>query len=352
VRIAALLEHFGSAHRVLQASPAELMQVPCIGAQVSTTLSASLRSVDAEAEIERAQAAEVRLLAMGQPDYPASLATIPAAPRVLYVKGSILAADERAVALVGTRHPTAYGKKVAKSLGEGLARAGVTVVSGLARGIDGIAHHGALDGGGRTLAILAGGLSSIYPPEHRGLADRVVVKGALVTESAMEQEPVQGLFPARNRIISGLSRVVVIVQAPARSGALITASLAGEQGRTVMAVPGPVDVEASAGCNALIRDGAVLCRSVDDILEELDGVSAVARRHRDAQAKDTLPDGHPAGLDEMQSRIYEALADGARSIDELAQGLGLKVPELAGTLLMLEMRKVVRRLPGSRYERC
>ncbi len=352
VRIAALLEHFGSANRVLRASPGELMQVPGIGTQLSASLASSLRSVDPDAEIARATAAGVHLLAFGQPGYPAYLAAIPAVPRVLYVKGSILPADERAVALVGTRHPTAYGRKVAKALGESLARAGVTVVSGLARGIDGIAHRGALDGGGRTLAVLAGGLSRIYPPEHRGLADEVVAKGALVTESVMEQESVQGLFPARNRIISGLSKVVVIVQAPTKSGALITATLAGEQGRTVMAVPGPVEEERCAGCNALIRDGAVLCRNVNDILEELDGVSAVAMRARTAEAADAPPVGPPPGMDAMQSRVYEALSDGARSIDQLAQGLDLKVAELAGTLLMLEMKKVVRRLPGSRYERC
>jgi DNA processing protein len=351
-RIAALLEHFGSANRVLRASPGELMQVSGIGSQLSATLASSLRSVDPDTEIARATAAGVHLLALGQAGFPAYLAAIPAAPRVVYVKGNILQTDERAVALVGTRHPTAYGRKIAKALGEGLARAGVTVVSGLARGIDGISHRGALDGGGRTLAVLAGGLSRIYPPEHRGLADEVVAKGALVTESAMEQGIVQGLFPARNRIISGLSRVVVIVQAPTKSGALITATLAGEQGRTVMAVPGPVEDERCAGCNALIRDGAVLCRNVDDILEELDGVSAVAMRARTAEAPDAPPIGPSAGMDAMQSRVYEALSDGARSIDELAQGLDLKVAELAGMLLMLEMKKVVRRLPGSRYERC
>jgi DNA processing protein len=352
VRIASLLEHFGSAARVLRASAGELMQVPGIGPQLSTSLSSSLRSADVDSEIDRIRAAQIRLLALGQPDYPASLATIPAAPRILYVKGSLVPGDKRAVAIVGTRRATTYGKKLAKLLAEGLARAGVTVVSGLALGIDGIAHRGALEAGGRTLAVLAGGLSRIYPPEHRGLADDVVARGALVTESAMQQEPIAGLFPARNRIISGLSRVIVIVQAPIQSGALITARLALEQGRTVMAVPGPVDVEASHGCNDLIRDGAALCRSVDDILEELDGVSAVATRSRDRDAKNAAAAQTPPALDETQSRLYAALMDGARSIDELAQGLGLKVPELAGTLLTLEMRKIVRRLPGSRYERC
>jgi DNA processing protein len=350
VRIAALLEHFGSAGRVLRARPSELTQVAGIGAQLSTKIAEALSGVHADAEIERTRAAGVQVIALGGPDYPAALAAIPVAPRILYVKGTIAPADERAVALVGTRHPTAYGRKMAKSLSEGLARAGVTIVSGLARGIDGIAHRGALDGGGRTLAVLAGGLSRLYPPEHRGLADEVAARGALVTESAMGQEPLPGLFPARNRIISGLSRIVVIVQAPTKSGALITASHAGEQGRTVLAVPGPADDEACSGCNSLIREGAVLCRSVDDVLEELDGVSAMAMRGRAAESPEPRPAGPPPGLDATQSRIYQALMDGPRSIDELAQSLDLKVAELAGTLLMLEMRKLVRRLPGSCYE--
>jgi DNA processing protein len=354
VRIAALLERFGAARRALVASQAELLQVPGIGAQLSAGLPSLFRNLDVPSEVRRIEAAGVGLLALGQPGYPAGLADLPAAPRLLFVKGNILPEDARAVALVGTRHPTAYGRKVAKALAEGLARAGVVVVSGLARGIDGIAHRGALDGAGRTLAVLAGGLSRIYPPEHRALADEVASRGALVAESAMLQEPTKGLFPARNRIISGLSRVVVIVQAAAKSGALITAEHAADQGRTVMAVPGTIDDEACVGCNALIRDGAVLCRSVHDVLEELDGVSAVASRRKAEDAAAAKPlglGGPPEGLDGEQGRVWEALAAGSRSIDELAQGLAMTAPALAGVLLLMEMKKVVRRLPGNRYER-
>jgi DNA processing protein len=351
-RIAALLEHFGSAERAVRAAQAELLQVPGIGPQLSASLASALHAIDPSAEIERIRAAGASLLALGHPGYPAALAAVHAAPRVLFVQGSIEPGDERAVALVGTRHPTPYGRKVAKALAEGLARAGATIVSGLARGIDGIAHRGALDAGGRTLAVLAGGLSRLYPPEHRTLAGEVVAAGALLTESAMEQEPIQGLFPARNRIISGLARVVVIVQAAARSGALITATHAAEQGRTVMAMPGAVDEEASGGCHALIRDGAVLCRGVEDVLEELDGVSARAQAERAGAAPTPMRAGPPPGLDEAQLRVWDFLAGGARSVDEIAQGLALAVPALSGLLLMLEMKRVVRRLPGSRYERC
>ncbi len=168
----------------------------------------------------------------------------------------------------------------------------------------------------------------------------------------MQQEPLAGLFPARNRIISGLSRAVVIVEAAERSGALITATHAGEQGRTVMAVPGAVDNPASGGCNALIRDGAVLVRDADDVLAELNGVSAQAVAQKAAEAAPVTPSGPPPGLDANQTRIWVSLEGGAKTFDELVQQLGIAVPQLSGTLMMLEMKKVVRRLPGNRYERC
>jgi DNA processing protein len=224
------------------------------------------------------------------------------------------------------------------------------VESGLARGIDGCAQEAALKAGGRTIAVLAGGLSRIYPPEHADLAKAIESSGALLSEASMEQEPQAGMFPARNRIISGLARAVVIVEAAERSGALITASHAGEQGRTVFAVPGAIENPASAGCNALIRDGAILCRGVDDILEELHGVSAMESRAKTAMPTPPPPVPSPE-LDPTQRRIWEFLADGPRSLDDIAQQLGLDVPTLSTSLMLLEMKKVVRRLPGNRYER-
>jgi DNA processing protein len=348
-RIAALLDYFGSATQVRQASAASLAQVPGIGGQLSASLPAALRGADVETELQRIRAAGVDLLVRGEAGYPEALATIPGAPHLLFVRGALTATDARAVALVGTRHPTAYGKHIARDLAGGLARAGVTVVSGLARGIDGIAHQAALDAGGRTLAVLAGGLSGIYPPEHKGLAEAVAGRGALITESTMATEPLRGLFPARNRIISGLCRVVVIVQAAAKSGALITALHAAEQGRTVLAVPGPVDDDSCAGCNGLIRDGAVLCRGVPDVLEELDGVSPAARQPEVAPARQAQG---PAGLDEVQQRIWDYLGSGPRAADEICRAVGVPVAPLSGLLLGLETKKVVRRLPGNRYERC
>jgi DNA processing protein len=217
-----------------------------------------------------------------------------------------------------------------------------------------VAHRAALEAGGRTLAVLAGGLSRIYPPEHKGLAEEVERAGALVTESRMGQEPIAGLFPARNRIISGLSQAVVIVEAAQKSGALITATHAAEQGRAVLAVPGPVDAETSGGTNELIRKGAILCRGADDVLEELRGVSAMAMAEKAAPAPTAPPPppAAPPALDEAQRRVWEFLGSGPRHQDEMVQQLGVSVAQLAGILLTLEMKKVVRRLPGNRYERC
>jgi DNA processing protein len=342
-----LLERFGSARGVLQARADELQRVPHIGAKLADDLSRIMRTVDVPAEVERMARHNVHLLVLGSPAYPASLATIADPPHLLYIRGGLEPGDIRAVALVGSRYCTPYGRRVAEHLARGLARAGVVVISGLARGIDSCAHRGALQGGGRTLAVLAGGLSRIYPPEHKDLAEEVVAAGALVSEASMEMEPMAGMFPARNRIISGLARGVVIIEAAEKSGALITASHAGEQGRTVFAVPGPIDCTTSAGTNTLLRQGAILVRSADDILEELDGLAAVQSR----AASPPPAAATPPGLDDVQRQIWDFLAGQPRHLDEMAQQLGFKVPQLSTALMTLEMKRVVRRLPGNRYER-
>jgi DNA processing protein len=352
-RTAALLQHFGSAGRARRASAAQLREVDGIGPKLAEQLARALPTADVDGELRRVERGGARLVALGTPEYPAALAQIADSPHLLYVRGTLTAADALAVALVGSRGCSEYGRRTAARLAAGLARAGVTVVSGLARGVDGVAHRAALEAGGRTLAVLANGLSQIYPPEHADLARQVEAAGALLTESCMDQAPLAPLFPARNRIISGLCRAVVIVEAADRSGALITASHAAEQGRTVLAVPGPVDAPCSGGTNELLRKGAVPCRGVEDVLEELHGVSAVAQMQKAAALPaPAAPAGPPPGLDETQRRLWEALAEGPRHLDELVQRLGLTVPQATTALLMLEMRKAARRLPGNRYERC
>ncbi|MBL8799021.1 MAG: DNA-protecting protein DprA [Planctomycetia bacterium] len=339
---AALLERFGSAAAVRQATASELQSVPHIGPKLARDFHAALQTLDVDAEVAQLERFETSVLAMGQPGYPAALAEVASAPPLLYVRGGLLPTDTNAVALVGSRHCTAYGRRVAERLAGDLARAGYTVISGLARGIDGAAHRGALQAGGRTLAVLAGGLSRIYPPEHADLAREVQASGALLTEATMMQQPLPEMFPARNRIISGLSRGVVIIEAAQQSGALITARHALEQGRDVFAVPGPVDSAASAGCLDLIRQGAKLVRGIDDLLEDLGG-SVVTTAPTAATP--------PPGLDDTQRRVWEHLAGGVKHLDELAQQLELNVQQLSGALFALEMKKAVRRVPGGRYER-
>src|SRR5437870_3868958 len=302
----ALLQRFGSAGAVLQATAEQLQEVPHIGAKIAHGLRQSMQRVDVNAELALMEKMNVRLLVRGQDGFPKSLEEIPDPPHLLYVRGVLQEGDSKAVALVGSRACTSYGRKVAERLAGELARAGFTVVSGLARGIDGMAHRGALKAGGRTLAVLAGGLSRIYPPEHTDLANEVAAAGALLTESSMSMEPMAVMFPARNRLISGLSRGVVVIEAAEKSGALITASHAAEQGRPVFAVPGPVDSTASGGTNELLRKGAVLTRGVEDILEELDGVRAAPGRSADAPV--------PA-LTELERRIWDFLADQPRAVD-------------------------------------
>ena len=349
----ALLERFGSARGALAATASELSGIPRIGTNLADKLVRALARVNVAAELELLERHQTRLLVRDTPDYPSALASVEDAPHLLYLRGTLTIGDANAVGIVGSRHCTDYGRRVAARLAAGLVRAGVTIISGLARGIDGVAHDAALKAGGRTIAVLAGGLSRIYPPEHADLAKAVAASGGLVTEASMEQEPQAGMFPARNRIISGLSRAVVIVEAAERSGALITATHAGEQGRTVFAVPGAIDNAASAGTNALIRDGAILCRGVDDILEELHGVSEMAMRAKTAAAPAVqaapIP---PPDLDPVQRKVWDFLGGQVRTLDEMAQQLGTAVQQLSTTLMMLEMKKVVRRLPGNRYERC
>lgn len=361
-RTRAVLAHLGSPEAALRATADQLRGVELIGPKLATQFAASFRAVDPAAEWALVERHGVRVVPFGHPDYPARLATIPDPPALLYLRGERTAADERAVAFVGSRACTPYGIRAAEKLAGGVAAAGWTVVSGLARGIDGAAHRGALEAGGRTVAVLAGGLRRIYPPEHADLADRVTRQGAILTETPMTVDPQPGMFPARNRIISGLSRAVVIVEANAKSGALITAVHAAEQGRDVYAVPGAIDSPASAGCLDLLRTGARLVRSADDILEDLAGIMGTApppaklppksvKGLFDAPVPPPPPaGGPPPGLDGALLRVWEALA-GAKQADELSRELRLPPGELAAVLLRLEMKKAIRRLPGGHYER-
>jgi DNA processing protein len=344
----ALLEHFGSAGRVLGASVEKLKGVDGVGPKLAEKIRSARAEFDPLAELEECRKFNTRPVPRDSAEYPPNLNEIPDPPSLLYVRGIIEEADGLAVAIVGSRHCTPYGLRIAEKLAASLARVGLTVISGLARGIDAAAHRGALRAGGRTIAVLANGLSEIYPPEHEGLAREVEAAGALVSESPMRQAPLAGLFPQRNRVISGMSLGVVIVEATPKSGSLSTARHAMEQNREVFAVPGPVDSLASVGCHRLIRDGAKLVETVDDILEEL---GPLVRDLKPKPEEAAVRRPSELTLSEQERSILARLGDTAIAVDQLITETGLGASRVMATLSVLEMRRLIRRLPGQMFVR-
>ena len=339
----ALLARFGSASAVFAAAPSDLAEVSGVGPKLCRALSAALHEVNVERELEICREHRIGLLLQSQADFPRLLAEIPDPPGVLFVRGQLLPADAVAIAIVGTRHCTPYGMAQAQRLAAGLSRAGLTIVSGLARGIDAAAHRGALSAGGRTIAVLGGGVLNIYPPEHEELAREVMEHGAVLSESPPRAPALGGTFPQRNRIITGLSLGVIVVEAADRSGALISARHAMEQDRQVFAVPGRIDSRVSAGCHGLIRDGARLIQSVDDVLEELGPLVEAAPREDGREIR------HPAELqlNEIEQQVLDVIETDPTSIDDIVVGSGLPVPRVLSTISALEMRRLIRRVSGN-----
>jgi DNA processing protein len=343
----ALLERFGTPAAVLRAAPCELREIHGVGPKLLRKIVAAGEEIDAEVEIALCREHGITILTDADPRYPELLRQIPDPPGVLFLRGELKPQDGLAIAIVGTRHPTQYGLRQAGRLAASLARAGLTIISGLARGIDGAAHRGALEAGGRTLAVLASGVLNIYPPEHEKLAAEVAAQGALVSEAPPRGEPLAGAFPQRNRLISGMALGAIIVEAADRSGALITARHAMEQGREVFAVPGRIEDRTSRGCHRLIRDGAKLIESADDVLEEL-GPLFKATPREDGQLIH-----HPAELllNEIEQQVLSAIGSDTTSIDELVARTGLPVPQVLSTISVLEVRHVIRRLSGTMVAR-
>lgn len=339
-------ERFGSAAGILAAPAADLTALRGVG----PVLAGAVRGLDAERigaeEERRAQARGITILTLDDPGYPERLRLIFDPPRVLYRLGSLGPEDGAGIAVVGARAATAYGRTVAERLGRELAAAGITVISGLARGIDGCAHRGALAGGGRTVAILGAGLDRIYPPEHDRLAAGIAACGALLSEFPLGAAPEPWHFPLRNRVISGLARGVVVVEAAVRSGALGTADMALEQGREVFAIPGPVTSPASAGTNRLIRQGAGLVGSVRDILESFPDL-AVRLPAADA---DGGPAAH-AGLSEPERRLLGAIGPAPLAIDDIIRISPDPAATTAALLTALELKGLVRQHPGNIFAR-
>ncbi len=343
VTLQGLLETFGTISRAWAASPDALQQVPGIGPAIAGAMRRFPWVRMVRQDQARAADAGLTVLVWGDAEYPARLAAIGSAPPVVYLRGTLEPDDDAAVAIVGSRRATAYGEEMARELGRELGRRGLTIVSGLARGIDAAAHRGAVEVGGRTLAVLGSGLDQIYPPEHRGLADDVAKAGALLSEFPLGTAPFRLNFPRRNRIISGLSLGVVVVEAGVESGALITANHALEQGREVFAVPGRVHARYSEGCNRLIKAGAKLVESWEDVLVEI--VPNLKRRTRRRPAEPP-----PADLTADERRIYDLLARGPEHIDALIVGSGWGGGRVASVLVGLEMKRAIRQLPGKIFE--
>lgn len=342
-----LIAAFGSAEAALAARESELVRVDGIGAKLAEKIIAAPCEMAALADLTAAAERGIEVLTHGDEIYPAALREIHDPPGVLFYRGDWRPTDQLAVGMVGSRHATQYGLRHSERIAGELARAGVTVVSGLARGIDGAAHRGALAAGGRTIAVLAGGLNKIYPPEHVKLADEVASQGCLVTEAPPGMIPLAGSFPQRNRIISGLSLGVLVVEADDRSGALITTRHAAEQGREVFALPGPVDSRLSRGCHGLLRDGAKLVTCAEEILEELGPLVEPA----------PLPSGgelrHVAelNLNEVEAAVLAHIRTEQTAIDSVVAASGLPAHQVLATVSVLELRGLVRRVSGQYLRR-
>ncbi|HAC90716.1 MAG TPA: DNA-protecting protein DprA [Planctomycetaceae bacterium] len=342
-----LLDHFGSAAAVLTASPVELSEVPGIG----LVLSRNLRSLEARAfadqTYEICQENGIQILLPDSDDFPRLLNEIPDPPNLLFVRGQLKTSDSLSIAIVGTRTASQYGRAQAARFSRGLAQAGLTIVSGLARGIDGAAHQAAMEASGRTIAVLSSGVLDVFPPQHTELANQIAEHGALISEMPPGSKPMRGMFPRRNRLISGLCLATIVIEAAERSGALITARTAGEQGREVFAMPGLVSSPNARGCHRLIRDGAILIQDPEDVLEALGPLVAQVQISQEQTVR------HPGELtlNEQETAVLQAIATEPTSIDTVIVCSGLPVPRVLSTLSVLEMRRLVRRVSGTVVQR-
>ena len=346
VSIRVLAEALGSPAAIFAAPVHAVEAVAGVGAERMRALLAARERVDPAGEVRRAARLGATIVTLADESYPEPLRAIHDPPSALYVRGTLPPEDRRAVAIVGSRRSTWYGRSMADRLAFELARAGFTVVSGLARGIDQASHEGALKGGGRTLAVLGGALDRLYPPDAGPLAERIAASGAVLSEYPPGRAPDRATFPYRNRIVSGLSMGVILVEGDTRSGAMITVERATEQGRSVFAVPGRVDSPASRGPHRLLRDGARLVEDVSDVLDEFSFLLPPERAERPAPAAGP----YPFSFNAEEQRVVEALAGGTDEADALARACGLAAPQLSAVLLGLELKRVVRMLPGRRVE--
>ena len=342
-----LLDHFGDAKSVLACAPASLKQVPGVGSKLASQIALATEKIDVDVQLDLCKQNSIEIIDQLSERYPRPLLEIHDPPPILFCNGELEEEDSLAISIVGSRHATHYGKRVAEKLSRGLAMAGYTIISGLARGIDAAAHRGALAAGGRTIAVLGSGLLNIYPAEHKELAKEVSASGAVLSEVVPNRAPKSTAFPARNRIVTGLSLGTIVVEAADRSGALISARLATEQGREVFAVPGPIDSRMSRGCHKLIRDGAKLVESIDDVLEELGPLMSPLK----TSTGDDIH--HPAELqlNDQEKVILHAIESTPTDIDTVVERTELPVQRVLSTISILEIRRLIRRTSGTTVAR-
>ena len=339
VRVMALLSYFGDLEHAWHADAASLRAAGLPQDALEQLLYHRSR-LDLDAELAKVADQGISVLTLDSPDYPHLLKDIDYPPPVLYVRGSLLPADDWAVAIVGTRHATAYGKEVARQMAAGLAENGITVVSGLALGIDGVAHRTALEAGGRTIAVLGCGLDVVYPDRHRELAHKIVESGALVSDYPLGTKPEAGNFPPRNRIISGLSLGTLVVDADIKSGALITLQFALDQGRETFAIPGNIYSRLSTGTNAMIRRGeAKLVTRLEDILEELN----LTKVTQQSEVRAIVPETP------IEQTLLCYISHEPIHLDEIVRKSGFPTATVSSTLCMMELKGLVRRVDNMSY---
>jgi DNA processing protein len=339
-RLARLIAHCGSVEAAWHADALDLAMAG-LDSRSSAALLAARPQINLDAELERAERAGAALCTIEDADYPALLKAAPGAPPLIYIRGDLAPADGWAVAVVGTRSPTSYGREAAHRLSADLAGSGVTVVSGLAIGVDSVAHIAALDAGGRTIAVLGSGVDLPYPERNRSLAERIIAQGALISDYPLGTRPVAANFPPRNRLISGLSLGTLVVEAGERSGALITVDFALEQGRDIFAVPGHIFSRQSAGTHRLLRDGATIATCAGDILDGLNLTASGVQR----EARAELP------TDPLEVAILDMLSYEPQHADAISRAAGLPPAQVAATLAVLELKGLARQAGPMEYVR-
>ena len=348
VKTRLLIQHFGSPGKVLEASVSQLERVHGISDKIAQGIVGWRNTVQIDDELEKVAKAGLNLVTIIDDDYPVNLKEIYDPPIVLYVKGKLEEQDKYSIALVGSRRASVYGREMAKKLSYQVARNSFTVVSGLAHGIDTAAHRGALQAGGRTIAVIGSGFNKPYPPDSVEMFDQIAEQGAVVSEFPMDMHPDRINFPMRNRIISGLSLGVVVVEAPQQSGALITADHALGQNRLVFAVPGRCDAPGFKGNHKLIKQGAKLVESVEDILEEFDYLFP---QKEVIKGKFDMEEVKHPDLNEAERKVFSALDTEEKYIDDIMIESGLSPTEVSAILLQLEMKRLARQLPGKLFVR-